>query len=236
VTKGKDERIVVAIDGPAGAGKSTVAKKIAQRFSLLYIDTGAMYRTVAWKALESGVDVSDETAVAKMAAGIYIELTPAGSGTRVFADGEDVTQAIRTPEVTEASSILAAFASVRKILVARQQAMARESGVVMEGRDICTVVFPATPFKFYLDASARERAGRRQKDLEAAGYEVELEQLEREVTERDRRDSTRSASPLRKVEDAMVVETTGMSVGQVVEAVAERVEAIIEERSPGKGA
>ena len=175
MTKGKDERIVIAIDGPAGAGKSTVAKKIAQRFSLLYIDTGAMYRAVAWKALEVGVDVSNESAVAEMAAGMKIELKSANSGIRVFADGEEVTRAIRTPEVTEASSRLAAFAAVRKILVSRQQAMARESGVVMEGRDIGTVVFPATPFKFYLDASARERARRRKKDLEAAGYEVELE-------------------------------------------------------------
>lgn len=231
MTKGKEDHIVIAIDGPAGAGKSTVAKKVAQRFSLLYIDTGAMYRAVAWKALADGIDVSDEKAVAELAAGMKIELTPANSGTRVFADGIEVTQAIRTPEVTDASSKLAAFGRVRKILVSRQQAMGRESGVVMEGRDIGTVVFPDTPFKFYLDASVRERARRRKKDLEVAGYDVELEQLELEVSERDRRDSTRSESPLRRVEDAMLVDTTGMSIEQVADAVAERVEAIIAERS-----
>ncbi len=227
----RGNQIVVAIDGPAGAGKSTVAKKVAQRLSLLYIDSGAMYRAVAWKALADNVDVSDEGAVAEMAAGMSIELMPADSGTRVFVNGKEVTRSIRTPEVTDASSRLAAIEQVRRILVERQQAMGREAGVVMEGRDIGAVVFPDTPFKFYLDASVRERARRRKKDLEKAGYEVELDRLEREVGERDRRDSTRSISPLRRVEDAALIDTTGMSIDEVVDAVACRVEEIVRERS-----
>ncbi len=223
----RGDHIVIAIDGPAGAGKSTVAKKVAHRFSLLYIDSGAMYRAVAWKALADGIDVSDEKAIAEMAAAMKIELEPADGGTRVFVDGKEVTGAIRTPEVTDASSKLATIAEVRKILVSLQQAMGRKSGVVMEGRDIGTVVFPETPFKFYLDASVRERAMRRKKDLEAAGYEVNLHRLEREVGDRDMRDSTRSVAPLRRVEDAALVDTTGLSVDEVVDAVAGRVQEII---------
>jgi len=224
------EHIVVAIDGPAGAGKSTVAKRVAGRLSLLYIDTGAMYRAVAWKVLDAGVDVSDESAVTETAANMRIELEPSDEGARVFVDGEEVTGLIRTPEVTDVSSKISTIASVRKLLVEQQQAIGRKTGVVMEGRDIGTVVFPDTPFKFYLDASTRERARRRCGDLEQAGYEVDVDRIEREVVERDRRDSTRSVSPLRKVDDATSIDTTGMSVDEVVDAVAERVDAILSGR------
>ncbi len=222
----KQKHIVIAIDGPAGAGKSTVARMVARRFSLLYIDSGAMYRAVAWKALKEKVDIADESAVAELATNMTIELKPAGEITRVFADGEEITQAIRTPEVTDASSRVATISAVRKTMVKQQQAMARISGVVMEGRDIGTVVFPDTPFKFYLDASAEERARRRKKDLEQAGHRVKLEELKREVLERDERDMTRSTAPLRKVEDALSIDTTDMSIEQVVQAISERVEAL----------
>lgn len=229
----RSAHIIIAIDGPAGAGKSTVAKKVASRLSLLYIDSGAMYRAVAWKALDGGIDISDEEAVTKMAENMKIELKPAGDGTSVFVDGKEITGFIRTPEVTDASSKVSTIGSVREILVGQQQAMGRATGVVMEGRDIGTVVFPDTPFKFYLDASVGERARRRKKDLEAAGYEVDPDRLEAEVAERDERDSTRSVSPLRKVEGATIIDSTGMSVEEVVEAVAARVEQIIAERKTG---
>ena len=222
----RSDHIIVAIDGPAGAGKSTVAKEVARRFSILYIDSGAMYRAVAWKALQEKVDVADEKAVTEMASNMKIDLRPADGGTRVFVDGKEVTDAIRTPEVTDASSKMATIAAVRGILVEHQRAMGRSSGVVMEGRDIGTVVFPDTPFKFYLDASVGERARRRKKDLEQAGYEVELEQLERDVAERDKRDSTREVAPLRRAEDAMSIDTTGMTIDEVVRAISKRVGAI----------
>ncbi len=226
----KKDHIAIAIDGPAGAGKSSVARKVANRLSLLYIDSGAMYRAVAWKALDDGVDISDEEAVTGMASNVKIELKPAAEATRVLVDGEEITSFIRTPEVTDASSKISAIGAVREILVRQQQAMGRETGVVMEGRDIGTVVFPDTRYKFYLDASVQERARRRKWDLEQAGYEVDLDRLEREVAERDERDSTRSASPLMKVDDATLIETTGMSIEEVVDAIADRVEKIASER------
>ncbi|NQU08660.1 MAG: (d)CMP kinase [Candidatus Abyssubacteria bacterium] len=222
----RSDHIIVAIDGPAGAGKSTAAKEVARRFSLLYIDSGAMYRAVAWKALQKKVDVADEKAVTEMASNMKIDLRPADGGTRVFVDGKEVTDAIRTPEVTDASSKMATIGAVRGILVEHQRAMGRSSGVVMEGRDIGTVVFPDTPFKFYLDASVGERARRRKKDLEQAGYEVEPEQLERDVAKRDKRDSTREVAPLRRAEDAMSIDTTGMTIDEVVQAISKRVDAI----------
>ncbi len=226
----KTDHIIVAIDGPAGAGKSTVARRVANRLSLLYIDSGAMYRAVAWKALDDGIDISDEKAVTEKALSMRIELRPAADGARVFVDGKEITGCIRIPEITDASSKMAMIGPVRKILVGQQQAMAGETGVVMEGRDIGTVVFPDSQFKFFLDASVGERARRRKKDLEAAGYEVNIEELKREVAERDKRDSTRSESPLKIAKDATHIDTTGMSIEQVVEAIAECVESIIVER------
>ena len=218
--------IVIAIDGPAGAGKSTIAKEVARRFSLLYIDSGAMYRAVAWKALKEKVDLSDEQAVAELAKALRIKLKPDRSITRVFADEEEITGEIRRPEITDASSKIATIGPVRETLVKQQQAMAREFGVVMEGRDIGTVVFPETPLKFYIDASPRERARRRRKDLEQAGFQVNLDDLEREVRDRDKRDSSRSESPLKRVEDAMYIDTTAMSAEEVVQAICDRIESV----------
>ena len=224
------KHIIIAIDGPAGAGKSTIAKKVARRFSILYIDSGAMYRAVAWKALQLGIDLTNAKALIEMAKNMTLELSTIDKNTRVFVDEEEVTSFIRTPEVTDASSKLATIGAIREILVKRQQAMGRTSGVVMEGRDIGMVVFPDTPFKFYLDASPRERARRRKKDLEQAGYNVELEQLEHEVLERDNRDRTRAVAPLRKAEDAIVIDTTEMTIEQVVNAISGHVEDIISKR------
>ncbi len=221
----KNPHIIIAIDGPAGAGKSTVAKLVARKFSLLYVDSGAMYRAVAWKALAEKIDITDEKAVARIAKQMKVELQPSDEGTKVFVDGKEITSGIRTPEVTDASSKVATIAEVRETLVERQRAMGRTRGVVMEGRDIGTVVFPETPLKFYLDASVEKRAARRRKDLEQAGHRVTLEELEREVGERDRRDMTRAASPLTKIDDAIYIDTSDMSIEEVVQAISARVEA-----------
>lgn len=223
------EKLVIAIDGPAGAGKSTVAKLVAKRFDILYIDSGAMYRAVAWKALSENVDISDENAVANIAANMHIELLPTEKGTQVLADGKDISGFIRRPEVTDASSRIATFKRVRDALVARQRAIGRERGVVMEGRDIGSVVFPDTRLKFYLDASISERARRRQQDLERAGHHVDMEELERQVLERDRRDMTRTVGPLKKLKDAAVIDTSDLSIEEVVLAVSERVQILLDE-------
>lgn len=213
------DHIIIAIDGPAGAGKSTVAKEVSRSLSFLYIDSGAMYRAVAWKTIDRNVDLGDKVAISKIAENMELVLRPADGGVRVFVDGEEVTQEIRAPEVTDVSSRVATIPAVRIALVERQREMGRSSDVVMEGRDIGTVVFPDTPFKFYLDASARERAQRRKKDLDLAGYPVDIEQLEQEVVDRDNRDKTRSMSPLQKVEDATVIDSTAMTIDQVVDTI-----------------
>ncbi len=224
VTVKKRNHIIIAIDGPAGAGKSTVAKRLASRFSLLYIDSGAMYRAAARKALEERTDISNGHAVAELARKIRIELKPGDEKTRVFVDGKEITDDIRTPEVTDASSRIATMPEVRQVLVEQQKALGHNENVVMEGRDIGTVVFPDTPLKFYLDASSRERARRRKKDLERAGYAVNLDHLEREVIERDRRDMTRDIGPLRKASDAILIDSTNMTIDEVVKTIAGHVE------------
>lgn len=224
VTVKKRNHIIIAIDGPAGAGKSTVAKRLASRFSLLYIDSGAMYRAAARKALEERTDISNGHAVAELARKIRIELKPGDEKTRVFVDGKEITDDIRTPEVTDASSRIATMPEVRQVLVEQQKALGHNENVVMEGRDIGTVVFPDTPLKFYLDASSRERARRRKRDLERAGYAVNLDHLEREVIERDRRDMTRDVGPLRKASDAILIDSTNMTIDEVVKTIAGHVE------------
>jgi cytidylate kinase len=195
---------LIAIDGPAGAGKSTVSRAVAERLGLDRLDTGAMYRSVAWQALSDGVDPADGAAVAKIAAAAEIEVGP-----RVTMNGHDVTGAIRTPEVSRAVSIVAAHPEVRSELVKRQRAWATEHrGGVVEGRDIGSVVFPHASLKVFLTASADERARRRGHDESATG-----------VARRDRLDSTREASPLVSAPDAHILDTTGRSVEEVVEEV-----------------
>jgi cytidylate kinase len=195
---------LIAIDGPAGAGKSTVSRAVAERLGLERLDTGAMYRSVAWEALRRGFDPADEAAVREIAATADIEV-----GRTVTINGADVTHAIRTPEVSRAVSIVAANPAVRRELVTRQRRWAAErSGGVVEGRDIGSVVFPDATVKVYLTASAEERARRRGHDESADG-----------VATRDRLDSTRRASPLTRAPDAHVLDTTGRSVEDVVEEV-----------------
>lgn len=210
---------VIAIDGPVGAGKSTVARGLAQRLGFRYVDTGAMYRSVAWKAQQAGVDLRDRDAVAAAARSLRIEFRGDQQHQRVIVDGQDVTETIRTPEVSEGASIVSAYPSVREAMVALQRRLGADGGVVMEGRDIGTVVFPDAEVKIYLDASPEERARRRYAELRARGADVDFETLRRTEEERDRRDATRKHSPLRRAADAVVIDTTGKPVDAVVDEI-----------------
>jgi CMP/dCMP kinase len=207
-------RTIVAIDGPAGAGKSTIARRVAERMSFLYIDTGAMYRAVALAALRAGVPLDDDAALARIAEGARIEL---GGGVRL--NGEDISEAIRTPEVSQAASRVSAAPGVRAALVRKQQAMGAQGCAVMEGRDIGTVVFPQAEVKVFLTATAEERARRRVEELRAKGIAAEVADVAREMRERDLRDSTREVSPLRRADDAFEIDTTGLTLEQVEAAV-----------------
>ena len=220
--------MIIAIDGPSGAGKGTVARAVSQALGYRHIDTGAMYRAVGWKALHDGVALEDEPAVATLAeaASLVVE------GGVVAIDGHDVTRAIRTPELDKTAAAVARLPRVRAALVARQRAIGAEGGVVMEGRDIGTVVFPDAHLKIYLDASASERARRRSNDnahsISHAGQAAVAAALEA----RDRSDTTRTASPLTVAVDARVIDTTDMPIDAVVHAVLDLIE---ERRIGGQG-
>lgn len=216
-------RPVIAVDGPAGAGKSTVARRVAQELGYLYLDTGAMYRALALKALKHGVDLRDEEQLVHLLTNTTIELASGGlDSVSVWMDGREVTARLRTPEVDASVSQVAGYPAVREEMVARQRRLARQGGVVMDGRDIGTFVLPDADVKFYLTASLAARAARRQRDLVRLGYHVDLESLSEEIRHRDLLDSTRAYSPLRQAEDAIVIDTTDMEVEAVVELVVER--------------
>lgn len=214
---------IIAIDGPAGAGKSTVARLVAEELGLLYLDSGAMYRAVTWRVLQAGIDPSDEVAVAELLSDCDIRLgaNPSQGGqpspSRVWVNEEEVTQAIRTPTVTAQVSTVAAQPMVRQVLLRQQQAYGEAGGLVMEGRDIGTHVFPAAELKIFLTASVQERARRRQQDLANQNQPaLSLADLERAIDERDRKDSTRRVAPLRKAEGAIELVTDGLAIEQVV--------------------
>ena len=208
--------VVIAIDGPAGAGKSTIAKRLAARLGFIYIDTGAMYRAVAWRSQQLGLDLDDEDAVLAVAQAALIE----ADGSRVVIDGTDVSAAIRTPDIDRATTRVARLPRVRAELVARQRALAEQGPIVMEGRDIGTVVFPAAAVKIYLDASADERARRRAHDpAHSAAQTQDLARIAEAMRRRDENDRTRQASPLSIAADATVVDTTGIPASRVVDQV-----------------
>ena len=209
------KRIVVAIDGPAGAGKSTIAKRVAARLGFTYIDSGAMYRAVALWALRRKVDAGDMHRMEQLAIAAEIELLPG----RIRLNGEDVTDAIRTPEVSAGASKVAVIPGVRRALVAKQRAMGERSSVVMEGRDIGTVVFPHADVKVFLDADPRERVRRRLGDVRAAGEEIPETALAAQMQERDQRDSTRADGPLAQAPDAAYLDSTSLTVEEVEEAI-----------------
>lgn len=212
------KRISIAIDGPAGAGKTTVAREVARRLQYKYVDTGAMYRAVAWKCLELGIPLSDEGAIVDMAGAMEIDFAD-GDGSRILVDGVDASKAIRTPDVTRVSSPVSAISGVRRHLVAQQRRLAGDGGVVMEGRDIGSIVLPDAEVKVLLTASVAERARRRCAEMRAAGMDTDIETLKREIQERDERDSTRGDSPLVKAPSAVVVDTDGLTIEEVVERV-----------------
>jgi pantoate ligase/cytidylate kinase len=218
---------ILAIDGPAGAGKSTVARRVAQRLNLLYLDSGAMYRAVTWLALDRGVPPQDEVAVAELLANLSLHLEPSGDSpefaaypSRIWLNGQEVTQPIRSAEVTAQVSTVAAQPAVRQALLQQQQQYGVQGGIVMEGRDIGTQVFPQAELKIFLTASVAERARRRQRDMQAQNQaSVSLDDLERAIDERDRKDSTRQIAPLTKAADAVEVNTDGLSIADVVEKI-----------------
>ncbi|GGA38896.1 cytidylate kinase [Kroppenstedtia guangzhouensis] len=209
----------VAIDGPAGAGKSTVARRVAAELGLTYVDTGAMYRAITWKILKENEDPEDEASVSRLARETDLQLTAGKGEVDVWVDGERVTEAIRTPEVTSEVSRIAGQAGVRKILTDKQRVIARQGGVVMDGRDIGTQVLPNADVKVFLTASIEERAQRRHLELVRRGYEVDPEQLKEEIRNRDEKDRNREHAPLRPAEDAVHVDTTGLSVEEVVQSI-----------------
>ena len=212
--------VTLALDGPAGAGKSSVARDVARCLGYTFIDTGAMYRAVAWRALQQHLAVDrDDACLGSLARQMAFEFRSVDGEQHLFADGEDVEEAIRTPEVGNYSSPVSAIPAVREHLVAAQRRMAGAGGVVMEGRDIGTVVLPEAEVKVFLTASEEERARRRQAQLRGQGVERELAQILAEQRERDARDSSREVAPLRPAEDARLLVSDGMTKAQVVELI-----------------
>ncbi|KAF1298089.1 cytidylate kinase [Enterococcus sp. JM4C] len=213
------KNISLAIDGPASSGKSTVAKLLAKEFQFIYTDTGAMYRSLTYLAITHNVQLTDEAGLVDLIKTYPISFKQTENGQLVFVDSKEVTEAIRQPEVTNAVSEVAAHAQVRKEMVARQQKIAENGGVVMDGRDIGTAVLPKAEVKIFLVASVAERAERRYKENIEKGISTDFETLQKEIQHRDHIDSTRKASPLVQAEDAVRIDTTGLSIEQVVEAI-----------------
>jgi len=201
----------ITLDGPAGSGKSTIAKALANRLGISYYDTGAAYRAVAYCCLKRGVDLQDEEAVINQLDDLDINVVPDGSGQRIFVMGEDVTDKIRTRKIAEGASVVSTYGMVREFLVNMQRIYAARNSVVMDGRDIGTVVLPNAEYKFFITASAKERAKRRWMEMKEAGSNAEYEEVLAEMRRRDERDATRKISPLQRAKDAVLVDNTEMS-------------------------
>ena len=210
------KRLVIAIDGPVGAGKSTAARRLAAALGYVYIDSGAMYRAFGWKAVRDGVGLQERARLAELAARTDIRVQPTAAGPRILVDGADVTDLLRTPSMDEASSLVSVWPEVRKRLVTLQRAMASRGGVVMDGRDIGTVVLPDADLKFYLDADPDVRATRRLRDLERSGVAADLAAVRTELQRRDARDSGRAASPLRPAPDALHIDSSRLDAEAVL--------------------
>jgi cytidylate kinase len=225
-----DEVIVVALDGPAASGKSTVGLAVARRLGFAFVETGKLYRALAHKAMGEGVALDDGDALATLFADADVEYGLEDGRPVIAVDGRDVTAELATAEVAEAASAISAFPQVRAALLPLQRRLAKPPGVVVEGRDMGTVVFPDAPCKFYLDASIAERARRRARDFAAQGREVDAAEIENDLAARDRRDSERAVAPLRRAEDAVHIDTTGVAFEDVVGEIVERVRRKIAER------
>ena len=219
---------MIAIDGPAASGKSTTARLVAERLGYLHVDTGAMYRAVALKVLQQGVDPADARAVELIVDSTQVTLKRTEGQLRTFLDGVDVTEKIRGREVAKAASSVSVLTKVRDAMVNQQRRLGREGGIVLEGRDIGTVVFPDAELKVFLTASLEERARRRQRDLHELGLDVDLKSLIEEIAERYRKDATRDASPLMKAPDAIEIDTSRLTIEEQVDLVVERAKECIE--------
>ena len=207
--------MIIAIDGPSGAGKSTLAKRLAKELRFVYLDTGAMYRALALKVLRQGIDLADDAGLEELIAATEIDLQETNGNLAVLLDGLDVAAEIRTPEVSQMASKVSALRIVRARMLDLQREMGRRGSVVAEGRDIGTVVFPDAEVKIFLDASANERARRRYNELQSAGRAVDYEETLREIEERDKRDSERDLAPLRKAEDALMMDSSSATADEV---------------------
>lgn len=214
-----DKRISIAIDGPAAAGKSTVAKVVAKKLSYVYIDTGAMYRAITYAALEQKVDIENEEKLMGVVKNVNIEFQQGENTQLVFLNGQDVSEVIRTPDVTNRVSIVAKHRLVREEMVRRQQELAEKGGVVMDGRDIGTHVLPDAEVKIFMLASVEERAERRYLENMNKGFDSNLEQLKEDIARRDKLDSEREVSPLKKADDALELDTTSLSIEEVVQKI-----------------
>lgn len=212
-------RLIVAIDGPAGAGKSTLAKRLAEKLNYTYLDTGAMYRALAWKVIQEQADPGDEPELRRILEQTSIELVERNGQLRVFLNEADVTEPIRSPEVSQVASKVSTLKPVRERMVELQRAMGAQGGVVAEGRDIGTVVFPNADVKIFLDASLAERATRRFEELRGQGKQASFEETLEEMKERDQRDRERALAPLRKADDALFIDSSLISADAVVEKV-----------------
>jgi cytidylate kinase len=221
------KKIIVAIDGPAGAGKSTVAKRLAKELGYTYMDTGAMYRAFALKARRDGIDLESESDLRSTLAGTSVELLEKDGRQKVLLDGRDVTTEIRAPEMSQWASKISALRPVRERMVELQRAFGARGGIVAEGRDIGTVVFPDAEVKIFLTARPEERGRRRFAELKGQGKEVTLEETLGEMRQRDDRDQGREMAPLRQAEDAVALDSTGMSIDQVVETIMKEIKKFI---------
>ncbi|MBN1871253.1 MAG: (d)CMP kinase [Candidatus Omnitrophica bacterium] len=221
------DRLIIAIDGPAGSGKSTVARQVARRMGILYVDTGAMYRAITLKALRSHTSLRDEKALSELVAETNIDLKIDGDfGLSVYLDGEDVTEEIRRQYVTNNVKHLACLPAVRERMVVLQRHASRSGRAVLEGRDIGTVVFPDADFKVFLDASEEERVNRRYKELRLKGYDVNRDEIKRDVDSRDTSDKTREVAPLKKAVDAVYIDTTGLTIEEVTDKIIKGLESL----------
>jgi cytidylate kinase len=219
----RSKKLVIAIDGPAASGKTTTARLIAERLGYLHVDTGAMYRAFTLKVLRSGISPDDRENVARLLDSTRVSFRQTGKKLLVLLDGEDVTEQIRGMDVTRAVSSVSSLREVRRAMVREQRAMGRDGGIVLEGRDIGTVVFPDADCKFFIIAGIEARAERRLKELHEQGVDADLDALKKEIAERDRLDSTRSESPLRKADDAIEIDTSSLTIEQQVEVVERKI-------------
>ena len=213
--------MIIAIDGPAGSGKSTVAKIVAEKLNFRYIDTGSMYRSVAWKSLDKNTALGDEDAVADIASKVKIELVPGKDGQLVFVDGENITDQLKVEEISHGAAIVAAQPMIREIMTTKQRKLGKQGKVVMDGRDIGTVVFPQADKKFFLDADPKERGRRRFIELKEKGQvkNTDLSTIIAQIVQRDHEDRSRKIAPLKQAKDAMLIDTTHLSVDQVAEEI-----------------